>query len=295
MKKILLIGKNGQVGWELHRTLSPLGHVYAYDRNTLDLQQPAAISRLIRELKPDMIVNAAAYTAVDNAETDYAAAHAINAIAPGIMAEEAKKCGAILVHYSTDYVFNGTNTKPYREDDDVSPLNNYGKTKWEGEQAIQASSVKHLTLRTSWVYGTRGKNFFLTMLRLGKERDLLKIVHDQIGAPTWSRSIAETTAQLLSRSLSKRDPEDIWGIYHMTSGGSTSWFGFAEAIFHFCKENRQGIKIPQLQPIKTQEYPLPATRPHYSVLSNEKLKNQFQLVIPDWKKELYLCMEGNYV
>lgn len=292
MKKILLTGKNGQVGWELQRTLSPLGQVFAYDRQTLDLQHPHAISQLIRELKPDLIVNAAAYTAVDQAENDQAAAHAINAIAPGIMAEEAKKCGAIFIHYSTDYVFNGYNTKPYQEDEAPNPLNSYGKTKWEGEHAIRQVSGQHVILRTSWVYGTRGKNFLLTMLRLGKERDLLKIVHDQIGAPTWSRSIAQTTAHMVNRIFNRDDQQNIWGTYHMTSGGHTSWYGFAEEIFHLCKMSQKEAKVPLLQPIETKEYPTPAKRPQYSILSNQKLAKQFQLAIPHWKEDLQLCMEG---
>jgi len=291
MRKILLTGKNGQVGWELQRTLSPLGRVLAYDRQILDLQDPHAISQLIRKLKPDVIVNAAAYTAVDQAESDQAAAHAINSIAPGVMAEEAKKCGALFVHYSTDYVFNGSNTHPYQEDDVPAPLNWYGKTKWEGERAIQQVSGKHLILRTSWVYGARGKNFLLTMLRLGKERDLLKIVDDQIGAPTWSRSIAEATAQMVSQSLSPLNQPKMWGTYHMTAEGHTSWFGFAKEIFHLYEKAHKGAKSPQLQPIETREYPTPAKRPHYSLLSNQKLKNQFQLGIPHWKEDLHLCME----
>lgn len=298
MKKILLIGKNGQIGWELQRTLSPLGKVLSYDRQTLDLNDPQAISHLIRELTPDLIVNAAAYTAVDQAENDQAMANAINAMAPGVMAEEAKKCGALFVHYSTDYVFNGANTTPYLEDDTPNPLNWYGKTKWEGERAIREVSGRHVILRTSWVYGTRGKNFLLTMLRLGKERELLKIVSDQIGAPTWSRSIAEATALMINRIFGLCHPavehvdEAIWGIYHMTSEGNTSWFGFADEIFRLSKLAKKDTNTPKLLPIETKEYPTPAKRPHYSVLSNQKLKNQFQLAIPHWKEQLRLCMEG---
>lgn len=287
MKKILITGKDGQVGWELQRTLATLGKILSYDRRGLDLQNHDAIRKCIREIKPDLIVNAAAYTAVDKAETEKEVAHAVNAEAPGILAEEAKKCGALFIHYSTDYVFDGSANKPYQEMDLTSPLNVYGKTKLEGELAIQAVDGKHLILRTSWVYAARGKNFLLTMLRLGKERELLKIVSDQVGAPTSSRLIAEATSQMLSRVLSMNDQKDIWGIYHLTCAGQTSWFGFAEEIFKNLHEN----KNPKLQEIASSEYPLPAIRPKYSVLSNKKLANVFHIAMPDWKQGLHLCMD----
>lgn len=290
MKRILITGKDGQVGWELQRSLALLGNVWAFDRQGLDLQDPEAIRKAIHEIKPDLIVNAAAYTAVDKAEVDHEAAHAVNAVAPGVMAEEAKKCGALLVHYSTDYVFDGLAEKPYREVDQTKPLNTYGKTKLDGELAIQAVSGKHLILRTSWVYGTRGKNFLLTMLRLGKERELLKIVSDQVGAPTWSRLIAGATAHMVTRALNLQDQKDMWGIYHLTSSGQTSWFGFAEEIFSL--KSSLGASIPKLEKIATSQYPLPATRPGYSVLSNEKLANTFQLAMPSWREGLHLCMDG---
>jgi len=274
MKRILITGKQGQVGWELQRTLASLGTIFAYDRSNLDLQNPIQICKTIREIQPHIIVNAAAYTAVDKAETDPEMANAVNATAPGILAEEAKKCGAILVHYSTDYVFDGTSPQPYTEADKTNPLNVYGKTKLEGEKAIQQISGKHLIFRTSWVYGARGKNFLLTMLKLGKERELLKIVNDQAGAPTWSRMIAEVTANILI------DPKDSWGIYHLTSSGQTTWFEFAKKIF---AKSQMGVTI---QPISTSEYPLPAIRPKYSVLSNEKLKKTFQICLPDWEESL---------
>lgn len=289
MKKILLTGKDGQVGWELQRTLSPLGKVWSFDRVSLNLQDSEALSKVIRDIKPDLIVNAAAYTAVDKAEEDQHAAYNVNGVAPGIMAEEAKRCGALLVHYSTDYVFDGQSKKPYLENDAVAPLNMYGKTKLQGEQAIQAVSGKHLILRTSWVYGMRGKNFLLTMLRLGQEKDLLKIVSDQIGAPTWSRLIASATAQMAFRSLSLPNDE-LWGIYHLTSGGQTSWFGFAEEIFKIY-DGKKNVK-PKLQAIATSEYLLPAIRPQYSVLSNDKLWGNFQLRIPEWNEALHLCMDN---
>lgn len=293
MKKILITGKNGQVGWELQKTLAPLGHIWCYDRNELDLMQPEAIAKAVRDIKPDIIVNAAAYTQVDKAESEPEEAFAVNAKAPLIFAEEAKKCGAIFVHYSTDYVFEGASSKPYDENDITNPLNVYGKTKLQGELAIQAIGGKYLILRTSWVYGMRGANFLMTMLRLGKERDRLKIVSDQVGAPTWCHLIAQMTEQMLSRAFILQDQKELWGIYHLTSGGQTSWFGFAEEIFNFYKNsylNRQnGGKIPQLEEIMTSEYPTPATRPLYSVLSNEKLKNNFRLSMPHWKIGFGLC------
>jgi dTDP-4-dehydrorhamnose reductase len=294
MKRILLTGKDGQVGWELQRTLAPLGKVWSYDRKGLDLSNADALVTVIRELKPDLIVNAAAYTAVDKAEKDQDSAYAINGIAPGIMAEEAKRCDAVLIHYSTDYVFNGISKKPYLENDAVSPLNVYGKSKLQGEQAIQTVSGKHLILRTSWVYGMRGKNFLLTILRLGKEKEFLKIVGDQFGAPTWSRLIAGTTAQMAFHALNL-SKDNQWGIYHLTASGQTSWFNFAEEIFKaYCKFHTNGHEIvtPKLQAISTFEYPLPAVRPQFSVLSNEKLLKNFQLKMPDWNESLYLCMDN---
>ncbi|HEV8052129.1 MAG TPA: dTDP-4-dehydrorhamnose reductase [Parachlamydiaceae bacterium] len=296
MKRILITGKDGQVGWELQRTLAPLGKVWAYGRQELDLQDPNALCKAIREIKPDLIVNAAAYTAVDKAEVDQEAAHAVNAIAPGLMAEEAKKCGAVLIHYSTDYVFDGSATKPYLETDLTCPLNIYGKTKLEGELAVQAVSGKHIILRTSWVYGGRGKNFLQTMLRLGKEKKILKVVADQTGAPTWSRLIAGTTSHIASH-VWLHDKDDLWGTYHLTSAGQTSWYGFADEIFgltkRFILNASEGMSVPQLEQMTAAEYPLPATRPQYSVLSNEKLSKTFLLRMPDWKVGLQLCLENN--
>jgi len=283
--KILLTARNGQVGWELQRTLAPLGEVVALDRTALDLAAPDAIRTVIREVKPQLIVNAAAYTAVDRAETEPDLAHAVNATAPGIMAEEAKRLGAALIHYSTDYVFDGAKDGAYVEEYPTNPLNVYGKTKLAGEQAIRASGAAHLILRTSWVYGARGKNFLLTMLRLAKEREELKIVADQIGAPTWSRHIAETTAQILAQRIGQWPELD--GLYHFTAGGATSWHGFASAIVEL-----SGIApSPRLIPIPTTEYPLPATRPKNSLLANTSLAATFGLTMPDWSLSLRLCME----
>ena len=223
--RILLTGKNGQVGWELQRTLAPLGEVVVLDRRQLDLSDPDQIRERVREISPDLIVNAAAYTAVDRAEAEPEPAMAVNGTAPGLLAEEAKRIGAAIIHYSTDYVFDGAKTTPYTEEDAPNPLNVYGRTKLAGEQAVQAAGVPHLILRTSWVYGMRGKNFLLTILRLAREREELKIVDDQIGAPTWSRTIAEATAQILTSGA--WPVSGASGIYHLTASGSTSWYGFA--------------------------------------------------------------------
>jgi dTDP-4-dehydrorhamnose reductase len=287
--KILLTGKNGQVGWELQRTLAPLGEVVAVDRQPLDLGNPDSIRSVIREVKPDLIVNPAAYTAVDKAESETELAMAVNGIAPGIMAEEAKKLGAALIHYSTDYVFDGSKSSPYTEEDTPNPLNVYGKTKLAGEQAIQAVGVPHLILRTSWVYGMRGRNFLLTILRLAKERDELKIVDDQIGAPTWSRMIAEATAQILAQSVLPLPHHplpiaEVSGVYNLTAAGRTSWRGFTQAIV----ENAQaGTRVI---PILTADYPLPAPRPLFSRLAGEKLTRNFGMKLPPWEESLALCM-----
>ncbi len=284
--KILLTGKNGQVGWELERTLATLGEVVAVDRQGMDLADPDSIRRAVRAIRPDLIVNPAAYTAVDKAESEPELAMAINGIAPGIMAEEAKRLGAEMVHYSTDYVFDGAKDSPYLEQDLPNPLGVYGKTKLAGEEAIRASGVPHLILRTSWVYGMRGRNFLLTILRLAKERDELKIVADQIGAPTWSRMIAEASAQILARhgtSLS-----DVSGLYHLTAGGRTSWHGFTQAILEHTRSGEQAL--PRLIPIATPEYPLPAPRPLYSLLANDKLFNTFGIGLPSWDASLALCV-----
>lgn len=285
--KILLTGKNGQVGWELQRTLATLGDVVAVDRQGMDLANPDSIRGAIRMIRPDLIVNAAAYTAVDKAESEPELAMAINGIAPGIMAEEARQLGAAMVHYSTDYVFDGTKTSPYTEEDIPNPISVYGKTKLAGEQAVQAAGIPHLIFRTSWVYGLRGRNFLLTILRLTKERDELRIVDDQIGAPTWSRMIAEATGQILSWGCSPLIAKS--GIYNLTAAGQTSWHGFTRAIL----ENASGQiqPPPHLIPITTSEYPLPAPRPPYSTLSSAKLNRIFGVALPVWDASLTLCMD----
>ncbi len=288
-RKILLTGKNGQVGWELQRALAPLGEVVAVDRQVFDLASPDSIRAVIREVKPQLIVNPAAYTAVDKAESEPELAHAVNAVAPGVMAEEAKRLGAVLVHYSTDYVFDGGKESAYTEEDRTSPCNVYGKTKLAGEEAVQDSGAAHIILRTSWVYGARGKNFLLTMLRLAREREELKIVADQIGAPTWSRMIAEVTSQILSRRIGHW--RELAGLYHLSAGGSTSWHGFASRIVELGAIPTK----PRIVPIPSTEYPLPAARPKNSILSNAKLAAAFGLSLPDWEESLRLCMDRDGV
>lgn len=289
MKKILLVGKNGQVGWELQRTLATLGAVIAVDRQTMDLANPDSIRNTIRTIQPDLIVNAAAYTSVDKAESEPDLAMAINGIAPGIMAEEAKRLSAAIVHYSTDYVFDGTKASPYTEEDIPNPLNVYGKTKLAGDLAIQAADIPCLIFRTSWVYGLRGNNFLRTILRLAKERDELKIVDDQFGAPTWSRMIAEATGQVLSQCFSPLTMNS--GIYNLTAAGQISWYGFAKALIESSTPFPAPHSLPKLLPITTPEYPLPAPRPLCSILSGDKLKQMFGLDLPSWDSSLLLCLD----
>ncbi|SFV09771.1 dTDP-4-dehydrorhamnose reductase [Pseudoduganella namucuonensis] len=285
--KILLTGCTGQVGYELERSLQGLGQVVAVDRSRMDLADLDRVRAVIREVRPGLIVNPAAYTAVDKAESEPELAYRVNAEAPAVMAEEAKKLGAALVHYSTDYVFPGDDPAPRVETDATGPINVYGASKLAGEQAIAASGVPHLIFRTSWVYGMRGKNFLLTMLKLARERDELRIVADQHGAPTWSRTIADTTALVLANAMARKDGGDWWrensGVYHLSSQGQTTWFDFTRAITELA-----GIDC-RLVPITSAEYPVPAKRPHYSALSSQKLIERF-CQLPDWKSALELCL-----
>ncbi len=294
MRRILIIGSTGQVGWELCRTLAPLGNIVAIDRQTsplsIDLANPDSIRNVLKEVNPDLIVNAAAYTAVDKAEEEPELAMAVNGVAPGILAEEAKRLGAPLVHYSTDYVFDGNKGAPYTEDDRPNPINEYGSTKLAGDQAIIAVGGVHLILRTSWVYGIRGSNFLLTMLRLAKEREELRVIDDQIGSPTWSRMIAEITAQILVSG--KDEQSEPQGLYNLTAAGSTSWCGFASMLI---EEARRGLpegalKVMSIKPIPTEAYHVHAKRPKYSCLSGERLIGYFGLTIPDWKVCTRLCV-----
>jgi dTDP-4-dehydrorhamnose reductase len=273
----------------LQCSLAPLGDVVATGRDEIDLAKPDTISAWIRDVKPDVIVNAAAYTAVDKAESEPDLAMAINGVAPGILAEEAKRIGALLVHYSTDYVFDGTKSTPYVEDDVPNPLSVYGETKLAGERAIEEIGPRHVILRTSWVYGARGKNFLLTILKLAKERDELRIVDDQIGAPTWCRTIAEATTRVIQRITNDPSGNDDQGVFHLTAHGQTSWFGFAEVALGMV-EKQIGKDCPRLVRISTAQYPTAAARPLNSQLSNERLKNIFGFIAPEWKVSLASCL-----
>ncbi len=287
--RILLTGKTGQVGYELERSLQGLGELIALDRRQMDLSDLAQVRDVIRAVKPDLIINPAAYTAVDKAESEPELAMRINGEAPAVMAMEAKKLGAAMIHFSTDYVFDGGKASPYLENDPTGPINVYGATKLAGEQAIRDAGIAHLILRTSWVYGMRGKNFLLTMLRLAQERDELRVVVDQHGAPTWCRTIADTTAHMVAQSMVSPLAPQWWqersGVYHLTSQGQTTWFGFTQTIL----DNAAIMQKPVLVPIRTEEYPLPARRPGHSVLSSEKWMRSF-CGLPNWENALKLCM-----
>jgi len=281
--KILLTGKNGQVGWELARALGPLGRVTAVDVDEVDFTNLVAVRELVRGLRPELIVNPAAYTAVDRAESEPDLAQAINGDAPGALAEEADRLGAAIVHFSTDYVFDGTKGEPYIEDDPPNPTCAYGRSKLAGERAVIGSSERHVILRLAWVYGIRGGNFLMTMLRLAGERDTVRVVDDQIGSPSWSRMIAAATAALCHGLF--HGVEIPAGIYHLPAGGTTSWHGFAAAIFELCA-GRLIERAPRLEPIATSEYPTAAARPPYSVLSGEKLRAAAGIALPDWRYQL---------
>jgi dTDP-4-dehydrorhamnose reductase len=284
---ILIFGRNGQVGWELRNRLAGLGDVVAVGHSEADFTQPDSLRKLVREVTPMVIVNAAAYTAVDKAETETELATAINATGPAVLAEEARLLGSLLVHYSTDYVFDGSKLTPWVETDTPNPLNVYGRSKLAGDQAIQASGCKHLIFRTSWVYGARGNNFLFTMLRLAKERPELRIVDDQIGAPTSSESIAEATANVLAQVLApgSNGIQDRSGIYNLTNMGEASWYGFARSILARASSDF-GRPMPNLIPITTRDYPTPAKRPLNSRLSCKKLEDSFDVRLPQWEDAL---------
>ncbi|MCG7990058.1 MAG: dTDP-4-dehydrorhamnose reductase [Candidatus Thiodiazotropha lotti] len=289
--KILLIGCDGQVGWELQRSLAVLADVtvtslcgsYGY---ALDLLNPDAVDKAVAEVGPDYIVNAAAHTAVDKAESEIELSEKLNTEAPAQLARLAAEHNAVFIHYSTDFVFDGESERPYREEDQTAPLGVYGATKLEGELRVLETEAAAMVFRTSWVYGNHGHNFMKTMLRLFRERDELKVVDDQIGAPTWSRMIAEATAQVIGQLQSGvKHAEELKGVYHLTNSGETSWYGFAREILELSGESCS------LLPIATHEYPTPARRPAYSVLDNSKLNQVFSLTIPDWSSTLKRCME----
>ncbi len=288
---ILILGSAGQLGTELQRSFSTLGQILAVDKERFDLSNPDQVRDAVRESAPDIILNAAAYTAVDRAESEPDLAMAVNAKAPEVLAEEANRMGALLVHYSTDYVFDGTKSGAWEETDAPNPLSVYGASKLAGEQAIAAAGGRYLIFRTSWVYGPHGKNFLLTMLRLGRERDRLNIVDDQIGAPTTSIELADATRTIVDGVMASRfGPPEAWaGIYHMTCGGVISWCGFAKAIFERAQPILNG-KIAQVSPIPTSAYPTPARRPRNSVLSNEKLFSRFGVKLREWESALDAVM-----
>jgi dTDP-4-dehydrorhamnose reductase len=277
---ILLTGANGQVGFELARSLADLGQVIALDRATLDLADADAIVATVRQARPQLIVNAGAYTAVDLAESEQEAAFAVNAHAPRILAEEAKRLDAVLIHYSTDYVFDGLSTKPYAEDAPAHPLNVYGASKYEGERAIEQSGAHALVFRTGWIYGARGRNFMLTILKLARERDELRVVADQTGTPNWCRTLAGATMATLAHGLPWLAGRP--GLYHLASAGATTWHGFAQAIVG-------DVTRPRVVPIATSEYPTPARRPAYGVLSSRKFEATFRYRMPEWREALAAC------
>lgn len=278
---ILLIGSAGQLGFELARALPACGEVVALDRAALDLADADAVVAAVRDARPGLIVNAAAYTAVDRAESEAGQADAINARAPGILAEEAKRAGALFIHYSTDYVFDGEATAPYDEQAVPHPINTYGRSKLGGERAIAAVGGPSLVLRTSWVYGLRGQNFLTTMRRLAAEREELRVVADQTGTPNWTRSLADATALIVGRGSAEL--AERAGLYHLSASGSTSWFEFARAIF-------AGADRPRVVPITSAEYPTAARRPRHSVLASGKFTDTFGFALPPWEEMLHACM-----
>ncbi len=284
--KILLFGKNGQVGWELQRSLSPLGELVAFGSRETDLHadflQPERLAETVRAVRPDVIVNAAAYTAVDPAESDRDAAHCVNAIAPGVLAQAAQACGAWMVQFSTDYVFDGSGTKPWRESDPTGPLSVYGATKLEGEQRVMQAGARHLVLRTSWVYGARGGNFARTILRLAQEKDHLSVVDDQFGAPTGAELLADVTAHALRAAL---DHPALAGLYHVAAGGETTWHGYARHVLAQAQAQGLALRVTpdRVEAVPTSAYPTAARRPANSRLDTGALRRAFGLTLPDWR------------
>jgi dTDP-4-dehydrorhamnose reductase len=283
--KILLLGKNGQVGWELQRSLAPLGELIALDRHPVDglsgdLSDLNALRATIRQIKPDVIVNAAAYTAVDKAESETGLADRVNGEACRVMAEEAMSFGAWLIHYSSDYVFNGEGSRPWQESDAVAPLNHYGVSKLVGEQAIVEAGCKHLIFRTSWVYSARGNNFAKTMLCLARDRESLNVIADQVGAPTGAELIADVTALAIQQVVVR---PVLAGIYHLAAAGEVSWHGYANHVIAFARLQGEALAVKAVNPIDTTAYPTPARRPLNSRLNTQKLRDNFSLHLPDWQ------------
>src|SRR5271157_2126553 len=301
--RLLITGANGQVGWHLQRILAPLGVVLAIDVEEVDLTDLDAVARTVREFSPDIVANAAAYTAVDKAESEPDLARSVNARAPARMAEECARSGALLIHYSTDYVYDGDKSGPYEETDAAAPLSVYGQTKLEGDQAIVASGCAHIILRTTWVYDIRGKNFLRTVLRLAREKEELRMVGDQYGAPTWARNLAESTGLILARLLERNSVTGSWqsGLFHLTAAGQTSWAGFAQAILEDYDalldwpaetgEFGGELKAKRVVEITSDQYQTPARRPRNSVLSNAQIQAAFGIVLPDWRTQLQLALQ----
>jgi len=293
VRTILVLGREGQVGWELSRSLGVLGDVAAVDVDEVDLTDADAVRHLVRSRRPEVVVNAAAYTAVDRAESDPERSRAVNAVAPGILAEEAARLESLMIHYSTDYVFDGASNAPYTETDPTRPINEYGRGKLLGEKPVAAPGGAWVVLRTSWVYGMRGANFLRTMLRLAADHDELRIVDDQVGAPTWCRCLADATTAIVAACLADgghagRGLGQRCGVYHAACGGETSWRGFAEAIFRRAPE---GAPRPRVVPIATEDYPTPAKRPRNSRLSCDRLDRVFGIRLPNWERALDLCLD----
>jgi len=292
--RLLVTGARGQVGWKLSRSLMPLGDVVALDRRQCDLSRPELLPSAIRSIKPDVIVNAAAYTAVDKAEREEKLAMTVNGTAVGVLAEEARKANIVLVHYSTDYVFDGAKQTPYSEEDAPNPINVYGRSKLAGDAAVHQAGGAYVILRTSWVYAGRGHNFLDTILRLASEREELRIVDDQIGAPNWARDIADATA-LIIRAICQEQAQGQFasGLFNLTASGATSWHGFAKAILE--DATRYSLlpaqHLPQLKPIPSEEYPTPAARPKNSRLAGDRISKRFGIALPDWKQGLARCIE----
>jgi len=301
--RLLITGANGQLGWHLRRSLAPLGSVLAIDVQEVDLTDLNAVSHTVREYAPDVVANAAAYTAVDKAESEPDLAYAINAAAPARIADECARSGALLIHYSTDYVYDGSKTGPYVEDDAPAPLSAYGRTKLEGDKVIMASGCAYLILRTTWVYDIRGKNFLRTVLRLAREKEELRMVGDQYGAPTWARGLAEATTIILAKLLERRGSTGTWksGLFHLTAGGKTSWAGFAQAILEDYEallswpaetgEFGGPLRAKRVVEITSEQYQTPARRPRNSVLSNAKVQAGFGVALPDWRSQLRLALQ----
>jgi len=301
--RLLITGANGQLGWHLRRSLAPLGSVLAIDVQEVDLTDLNAVSHTVREYAPDVVANAAAYTAVDKAESEPDLAYAINAAAPARIADECARSGALLIHYSTDYVYDGSKTGPYVEDDAPAPLSAYGRTKLEGDKVIMASGCAYLILRTTWVYDIRGKNFLRTVLRLAREKEELRMVGDQYGAPTWARGLAEATTIILAKLLECRGSTGTWksGLFHLTAGGKTSWAGFAQAILEDYEallswpaetgEFGGPLRAKRVVEITSEQYQTPARRPRNSVLSNAKVQAGFGVALPDWRSQLRLALQ----